>query len=54
MCRFLKDVTVPKANLIGLIEKMDADSDGYISIAEVKDLVKKYKKAVLRSARFAR
>ena len=54
MFNFLKDVTVPKENLIKLIDEMDQDSDGFVSLGEVKDLVKKYKKAVFRSARFAR
>lgn len=54
MFAFLKDVTVPKENLIALLEHIDADSDGYISLKEVAAAVKKYKKAVFRSARFAR
>lgn len=45
---------MPKDNLLALIEKMDADTDGYISLGEVKDMLKAYGQAVRRSARFDR
>lgn len=46
-------ISVPKDRVMALIEKLDADSDGYISLGEVKTAAKKYAKAVKRSARFA-
>ena len=46
-------VSVPKDRVIALIDAMDADSDGYISLGEVKAAAKKYAKAVKRSARFS-
>lgn len=51
---FWRKISVPKENLLALIEKMDADSDGYISLGEVKDMLKIYGQAVRRSARFDR
>ena len=51
---FWRKISVPKENLLALIEKMDADSDGYISLGEVKDMLKAYGQAVRRSARFDR
>lgn len=51
---FWRKISVPKENLLALIEKMDADSDGYISLGEVKDMLKTYGQAVRRSARFDR
>lgn len=47
-------LSVPKERVIALIEKMDADNDGYVSFEELRDLLKDYAKAVKRSARFAR
>lgn len=51
---FWRKISVPKENLLALIEKMDADSDGYISLGEVKDMLKTYGQAVRRSVRFDR
>ena len=45
-------ISAPKERILALIEKTDADEDGYISFGEVRDLVKKYAKAIKRSARF--
>ena len=44
----------PKERIIALVERLDADSDGYVSFEEVRDLLKDYAKAVRRSARFKR
>ena len=44
----------PTERIIALVERLDADSDGYVSFEEVRDLLKDYAKAVRRSARFKR
>ena len=44
----------PKERIITLLDKLDADSDGYVSFEEVRDLLRDYAKAVRRSARFKR
>ena len=44
----------PKERIIALLDKLDSDSDGYVSFEEVRDLLKDYAKAVRRSARFKR
>lgn len=38
-----KKLAVPKADLVSIIEAMDADRDGYISLDEVVELAKKWK-----------
>ena len=45
MFSFWKNVGVPKDRLLTLIEDMDEDTDGYITLGEVRDLLKKYGKA---------
>lgn len=47
-------ISAPKERIIALVEKMDSDEDGFISFGEVRDLLKRYAKAVKRSARFKR
>lgn len=47
-------ISAPKERILALVEKMDVDDDGYISFGEVRDLLKKYAKAIKRSARFKR
>lgn len=44
----------PKERIIALLDKIDSDSDGYVTFEEVRDLLKDYAKAVKRSARFGR
>ena len=44
----------PKERIIALVDKLDADSDGYVTFEEVRDLLKDYAKAVRRSARFGK
>lgn len=51
---FWRKISVPKENLLALIERMDADTDGYITLGEVRDVLKTYGQAVRRSARFDR
>ena len=45
---------VPKDRLVQLIDKMDADEDGYVSFGEVRDLLKGYGVKLKRSMRFAK
>lgn len=45
---------VPKKRLVALIDAMDADEDGYISFAEVRDLLKEYAGKLKRSMRFSK
>ena len=47
-------LSAPKERIIALLDKLDADSDGYVSFEEVRDLLRDYAKAVRRSARFKR
>lgn len=35
-------IGIPKDTLIELLEKLDADEDGFITIGEVRDLLKRY------------
>lgn len=53
-CKGLDKISVPKDRVLSLIEKADADQDGYISVGEIKDILNVYAKAVKRSMRFAR
>lgn len=43
---------IPKKRLVTLIDAMDADEDGYISFAEVRDLLKEYAVKLKRSMRY--
>lgn len=45
---------VPKERLVALIDKMDADEDGYISFGEVRDFLKEYAEKLKRSMRFSK
>lgn len=47
-------LSAPKERIIALLDKMDADNDGFVSFGEVHDLLRKYAKAVKRSVRFGR
>ena len=35
-------IGIPKDTLLHLIEAMDTDADGYITIGDVRDLLKRY------------
>lgn len=48
------ELEVPKERLVALIDKMDADEDGYISFGEVRDFLKEYAGKLKRSMRFSR
>lgn len=43
------NIAIPKATLQQLIDKIDADEDGYIRIGEVRDLLRRYGKDARRS-----
>jgi len=45
---------VPKERLIALIDRMDADEDGYVSFGEVRDLLEEYGVKLKRSMRFSK
>ena len=54
---FIKNIwklEVPKERLVALIDKMDADEDGYISFGEVRDFLKEYAEKLKRSMRFSK
>lgn len=35
-------IGIPKDTLIELLEKLDADEDGFVTVGEVRDLLKRY------------
>lgn len=37
-------IGIPKDTLIGILEKLDADEDGFVTIGEVRDILKRYGK----------
>ena len=37
-------IGIPKKPLIEILEKLDADDDGYVTIGEVRDVLKRYGK----------
>ena len=37
-------IGIPKDTLIEILEKLDADEDGFVTIGEVRDLLKRYGK----------
>lgn len=45
---------VPKERLVALIDRMDADEDGYVSFGEVRDLLEEYGVKLKRSMRFSK
>ena len=44
-------VGIPKASLLKLIEAFDEDEDGFVTVGEVRDILKKYAKAVRSSGK---
>lgn len=54
MCSRLWRIQVPKERIVTLIDAMDADDDGYLSLGEVRDLLKEYAKHVKQSMRWSR
>lgn len=47
-------IAIPKDALIRLIKLIDADQDGYVTIGEVRDLLKRYGKDAKSSLKFVR
>lgn len=45
---------VPKERLVALIDKMDADEDGYVSFGEVRDLLEEYADKLKHSMRYTK
>lgn len=37
-------IGIPKDTLIEILEAIDADADGFVTVGEVKDLLKRYAK----------
>ena len=37
-------IGIPKKTLIEILDKMDADEDGFVTIGEVRDVLKRYAK----------
>ena len=35
-------IGIPKKTLIEILEKLDADEDGFVTIGEVRDVLKRY------------
>ena len=44
MCANIWKIGIPKDTLIGILEKLDADEDGFVTIGEVRDVLKRYGK----------
>ena len=44
MCTSIWKIGIPKDTLIGILEKLDADEDGCVTIGEVRDVLKRYGK----------
>lgn len=47
-------IAIPKEAILRLINAMDADSDGFITIGEIRDVLKRYGKDAKRSLKFRR
>ena len=44
MCANIWKIGIPKDTLIGILEKLDADVDGFVTVGEVRDVLKRYAK----------
>lgn len=44
MCVNIWKLGIPKDTLISILEKLDADEDGFVTIGEVRDILKRYGK----------
>ena len=44
MCANIWKIGIPKETLIAILEKLDADEDGFVTIGEVRDVLKRYGK----------
>ena len=44
MCANIWKIGLPKDTLIGILEKLDADVDGFVTVGAVRDVLKRYAK----------
>ena len=44
MCANIWKIGISKDTLIGILEKLDADEDWFVTIGEVRDVLKRYGK----------
>ena len=44
MCANIWKIGIPKDTLIAILEKLDADADGFVTVGEVRDVLKRYAK----------
>ena len=44
MCANIWKIGIPKVTLIAILEKLDEDEDGFLTIGEVRDVLKRYGK----------
>ena len=44
MCANIWKIGIPKDTLIGILEKLDADEDAFVTIGEARDVLKRYGK----------
>lgn len=44
MCKSIWKIGIPKDTLIGILERLDADEDGFVTVGEVRDVLKRYAK----------
>lgn len=44
-------IGIPKTSLLKLIEAFDEDQDGFVTVGEIRDLLKKYAKDVRSSGK---
>jgi Ca2+-binding EF-hand superfamily protein len=53
VCTSIWKIAIPKDTLIGILEKLDADEDGFVTIGEVRDVLKRYGKDAKSSLKTA-
>ena len=47
-------IGIPKDALLRLVDAVDADQDGYVTVGEVRDLLKRYAKDLKASYKYRR
>ena len=45
-------ICVPKEKIHALVDELDVDGDGYVSLGELRDILKKYGQVVKRDKRY--
>ena len=48
----IKSISVPKSYLVDIIDRLDADQDGNISVKEVISMMKAWKKEIKKASKF--